>query len=206
MRSRVPSFFFVVGVRRGSGFVLTRRESASAGPSAGSPALPSRSRTTRRTAMPSSESEDVPTESSYAVSPVRAAAAAAALSSTLFSSVASRALDFKSSARMSTRDEGSSRAVVSLRGDPEGESRGAPRRESTPPCAETSARGRSGGRSQRRRVRGARGGRRPRRDARERACYGKRVMRTKPTTGGVVRASRARGGSGPETGSCDGTR
>ena len=205
MRSRVPSFFFDGGVRRGSGFVLTRRESASAGPSAWSPALPSRSRTTRRTAIPSSESEDAPTESSYAVSPVRAAAAAAALSSTLFSWVASRALDFKSSARMSTRDEGSSRAVVSLRGDPEGESRGAPRRESTPPCAGTNARGRVGGRGQRRRVRGARGVRRPRR-LREPALLRKTRHATKPTTAGVVRASRARAGSGPETGSSDGAR
>ena len=203
MRSRVPSFFFVVGVRRGSGFVLTRRESASAGPSAGSPALPSRSRTTRRTAMLSSESEDVPTESSYAVSDDRAAAAAAA---TLFPSAASRALDFKSSGgRMSKRDEGSSRAVDALWGGSEGESRGAPRRESTPPCAGTNARGRVGGRGQRRRVRGARGVRRPRR-LRERALLRKTRHATKPTTAGVVRASRARAGSGPETGSSDGAR
>ena len=205
MRSRVPSFFFGGGVRRGSGFVPTRRESASAGPSAGSPALPSRSRTTRRTAMLSSESEDVPTESSYAVSDDRAAAAAAA-AATLFPSAASRALDFKSSGgRMSKRDEGSSRAVDALRGGSEGESRGAPRRESTPPCAGTNARGRVGGRGQRRRVRGARGVRRPRR-LRERALLRKTRHATKPTTAGVVRASRARAGSGPERGSSDGTR
>ena len=206
MRSRVPSFFFDGGVRRGSGFVLTRRESASAGPSAWSPALPSRSRTTRRTAMPSSESEDVPTESSYAVSDDRAAVAAAAAAATLFPSAASRALDFKSSGgRMSKRDEGSSRAVDALRGGSEGDSRGAPRRESTPPCAGTNARGRVGGRGQRRRVRGARGVRRPRR-LREPALLRKTRHATKPTTAGVVRASRARAGSGPETGSSDGAR
>jgi hypothetical protein len=78
--------------------------------------------------------------------------------------------------RMSKRDEGSSRAVDSLRGGLEGESRGAPRRESTPPCAGTArevgwAVGVSGGAFE------ARGEGEERDDHARRACYGKRVMR-----------------------------
>jgi hypothetical protein len=77
---------------------------------------------------------------------------------------------------MSKRDEGSSRAVDSLRGGLEGESRGAPRRESTPPCAGTARE--VGWRSGSAEARSRRAGRAKSATSRaRRACYGKRVMR-----------------------------
>ena len=198
MRSCVPS------VSGGGGVLRT----ASSTPSASSERFPtraSRSRTTRRTAMSSSESEDVPTKSSYAVSDDVAAAAASSFSFSFsaakrFPSFASREVDFKSSRRMSKRDEGSSRAVDSLRGELEGESRGAPRRESTPPCTGTARE--VGWRSGSAEARSRCAGRAKSATSRaRRACYGKTRPSCDKTNNGGLREGIARArGFGPGEG------
>ena len=202
MRSCVPS------VSGGGGVLRT----ASSTPSASSERFPtraSRSRTTRRTAMSSSESEDVPTKSSYAVSDDRGGEAAFS-----FSFLFRRRNVFRRSRRarsISNRPGGCRSAtrvlpVPSIRcGVSSRASRAARLAREHAALHGNSARGRvavgvSGGAFE------VRGEGEERDITREKSLLRKTRHATKPTTAGFVRASRARAGSGPERGSSDGTR